>query len=52
MPEKVKFNLEYEINSSPRILFPFLNEPSGLAQWFADEVTFRDGLYTFSWHDE
>lgn len=52
MPEKVKFQLEYEIKSSPRILFSFLNEPNGLAQWFADEVSVRDSLYTFTWHDE
>lgn len=52
MPEKEKFQLEYEIKSSPRILYSFLNEPNGLAQWFADEVTLRDGLYNFTWHDE
>ncbi|HYK75766.1 MAG TPA: START-like domain-containing protein [Daejeonella sp.] len=52
MQEKKKFNLEYEVNSSPRILFTFLNEPNGLAQWFADDVTFRDQIYTFTWEDE
>ena len=52
MPEKIKFQLEYEIRSSPRILFSFLNEPNGLAQWFADEVSIRDNIYTFTWHDE
>ena len=52
MAEKIKFQLEYEIKSSPRILFAFLNEPNALAQWFADEVTFREGLYEFVWDDE
>ncbi|MGV8880132.1 MAG: START-like domain-containing protein [Sphingobacteriaceae bacterium] len=52
MSEKKKFNLEYEIKSSPRILFTFLSEPNGLAQWFADDVTVKDQLYTFTWGDE
>lgn len=52
MPEKVKIQLEYEIKSSPKILFSFLNEPNALAQWFADEVTIRENIYTFQWHED
>jgi uncharacterized protein YndB with AHSA1/START domain len=52
MPEKKKFNIEYEIKSSPRILYSFLSEANGLSQWFADNVTVRDQTYTFTWDDE
>ncbi|MDN3582229.1 START-like domain-containing protein [Mucilaginibacter flavus] len=52
MSEKKKFTIEYEIKSSPRILFTFLNEPNGLAQWFADDVVFRDQVFTFTWDGE
>jgi hypothetical protein len=52
MSEKKKFTIEYEIKSSPRILYTFLNEPNGLAQWFADDVSVRDQIYTFTWDDE
>jgi uncharacterized protein YndB with AHSA1/START domain len=52
MSEKKKFTIEYEIKSSPRILYSFLSEPNGLSQWFADEVAVRDQLYTFTWDDE
>lgn len=52
MSDKKKFKLEYEIKSSPRILYSFLSEPNGLAQWFADDVTIRDQIYTFSWDNE
>lgn len=52
MSEKKKFTIEYEIKSSPRILFSFLSEPNGLSQWFADEVNIRDHVYTFTWDDE
>ncbi len=52
MSEKKKFTLEYEVNSSPKILFGFLNEPNGLSQWFADEVWYKDQIYTFIWDGE
>jgi uncharacterized protein YndB with AHSA1/START domain len=52
MSEKKKFSIEYEIKSSPRILYSFLNEPNGLTQWFADDVSVKDQVYTFTWDDE
>jgi len=52
MAEKKKFVLEYEVKSSPKILFNFLHEPNGLAQWFADEVSYQDQVYTFYWDGE
>jgi uncharacterized protein YndB with AHSA1/START domain len=52
MSEKKKINIEYEIKSSPRILYGFLSEPNGLTQWFADDVSVRDQIYTFTWNGE
>lgn len=52
MSDKRKFKIEYEIKSSPRILYTFLSEPNGLSQWFADDVTIKDQIYTFSWDGE
>ena len=52
MSEKKKFTIEYEIKSSPRILFSFLNEPNGLTQCFADDVSIKDQVYTFTWDGE
>lgn len=52
MKDKIKFQLEYIINSSPKILYSYLEEPSALAQWFADDVTVSKGVYTFVWDDE
>lgn len=51
MAEKVKFILEYEIKSSSKILYSFISEPNGLAQWFSDDVHIRDQVYTFIWDD-
>jgi uncharacterized protein YndB with AHSA1/START domain len=52
MSEKKKFSLEYEIRSSPKILFSFLSEPNGLSQWFADDVHYKDQIFTFVWDGE
>lgn len=52
MSEKKKFTLEYEVKSSPKILYGFISEPNSLAQWFADDVSYRDQVYSFFWDDE
>jgi len=46
---KKKFELEYAINSSPRVLFNRLSTPGGLSEWFADDVNLQGGVYTFIW---
>lgn len=50
--EKVKFELEFPVKASPHMLFPFLSTPSGLSEWFADDVNSRGEKYTFMWDDE
>jgi len=52
MSEKIKFTIEYEIKSSPRILYGFLSEPNGLSQWFADDVSIKDHNFIFTWDGE
>lgn len=50
---KIKFENEYEMRASPKILYPYLNTPSGLAQWFADDVKIDDDkIFHFYWNDE
>ena len=50
---KFKFNTEFEINASKKMLFPYLNTASGLAQWFADDVNVNeDKVYNFIWDGE
>ena len=46
---KNKFELEYSINSAPKILFTRLSTPGGLAEWFADDINIRGNMYTFIW---
>lgn len=50
---KIKFENEYEMRASQKILYPYLNTPSGLAQWFADDVKIdEDKVFHFFWNDE
>lgn len=51
MSEKLKFTIEYEIRSSSKILYNFISEPNGLAQWFSDDVRVKDHVYNFIWDD-
>lgn len=46
---KNKFELEYSINSSPKILYARLSTPGGLSEWFADDINIRGNTYTFIW---
>lgn len=51
--EKTKFAHEYEINASKKMLYPYFTTPSGLAQWFADDVDIdEDSIFNFKWEGE
>lgn len=47
--EKTKIELEYTLNTSPKVLFNRLSTPSGLAEWFADDVHLKGKIFTFYW---
>ncbi len=47
--EKVKYQREYLVQASNKILFQCLGTPSGLSEWFSDDVNIRNDVYTFIW---
>ena len=49
MSELTKYTLEFPINSSVNILYKRISTPSGLAEWFADDVVINDKIFTFFW---
>ncbi|MCL1821840.1 MAG: START-like domain-containing protein [Prolixibacteraceae bacterium] len=49
MTEKTKIQLEYIINCSPKMLYNRISSPSGLAEWFAEDVSIKGNEYTFRW---
>ncbi|NQX86420.1 MAG: SRPBCC domain-containing protein [Flavobacteriaceae bacterium] len=49
MSDKIKYELEFPIHASPQLLYQYLSTPSGLSEWFADNVNSRGELFTFIW---
>lgn len=49
MDVKIKYELEFPIHASSQMLFQYISTPSGLAEWFADDVNSRGELFTFIW---
>jgi len=49
MSAKQKYELEYVINASPKVLFSRLSTPGGLSEWFADDVNIEGSVLTFLW---
>jgi uncharacterized protein YndB with AHSA1/START domain len=45
-----KFELEYNLNCSPKVLFSRLSTPEGLGEWFADQVNVDGDLFSFYWN--
>ena len=51
MTDKKLFSLEFNFHCSPQLLFQYLSTPSGLSEWFADDVNSRGEDFTFIWED-
>ena len=51
MSTKKYFSIEYDFHASPQLLFQYLSTPSGLSEWFADNVNSRGERFTFIWDD-
>ena len=49
MEDKIKYEMEFVIQSSPSLLYNYLSTPSGLSEWYADNVNSRGELFTFIW---
>ncbi len=51
MSIKLRYEIEFPINSSPQLLYQYISTPSGLQEWFADNVNSRGEYFTFEWND-
>ncbi len=49
MEEKVKFELEFPIHASPQLLYQYISTPSGLSEWYAENVNSRGEFFKFIW---
>ena len=51
MSNKKSFSIEYDFHASKQMLFQYLSTPSGLGEWFADNVNSRGENFIFMWDD-
>ena len=49
MAVKEKFELEYLLMTSPKVLDNMISTPSGLSEWFAEDVNIQNDIYSFIW---
>lgn len=49
MEEKIKYEMEFPIQVSPSLLYQYISTPSGLSEWYADNVNSRDEYFSFIW---
>lgn len=49
MITKQKIELEILFKTSPKVFENLISTPSGLSEWFADDVNIKDKVYTFYW---
>lgn len=47
---RLRYDLEYTLNCSPKVLFTRLSTPEGLCEWFAEDVTIEGDIFTFLWN--
>ena len=49
MSDKIKYEMEFPIHASPSLLFQYISTPSGMQEWYADNVNSRGEVFTFIW---
>ncbi|WP_339698247.1 START-like domain-containing protein [uncultured Marixanthomonas sp.] len=49
MEDKIKYEMEFPIQVSPSLLYQYISTPSGMSEWYADNVNSRGEFFTFMW---
>ncbi len=49
MDKKIKYEMEFPLQVSPTLLYQYLSTPSGLSEWYADNVNSRGEHFSFIW---
>ena len=49
MEDKVKYEMEFPVHVSPSLLYQYISTPSGMSEWYADNVNSRGEFFTFIW---
>jgi len=51
MTDRIQFEMEFPIQVSQKLLYQYISTPSGLSEWFADNVNSRGESFIFIWDD-
>ena len=49
MSEKIKYEMEFPIQASSALLYQYISTPSGMQEWYADNVNSRGEFFNFIW---
>ncbi|GER59441.1 START-like domain-containing protein [Patiriisocius marinus] len=49
MDDKIKYEMEFPMQVSPSLLYTYISTPSGMSEWYADNVNSRGEFFTFIW---
>jgi uncharacterized protein YndB with AHSA1/START domain len=49
---KERFSVEFYMNATPGSLYDMISTPSGLSEWFCDDVDVRGDQFTFRWGND
>lgn len=49
MTKKLLYEIEISIHASPQLIYQYISTPSGLSDWFADNVNYQGEFCTFIW---
>ena len=49
MSEKIKYEMEFPIQASSALLYQYISTPSGMQEWYADNVNSRGEIFNFIW---
>jgi len=49
MEDRIKYEMEFPIHASPSLLYQYISTPSGMQEWYADNVNSRGEFFTFIW---
>ncbi len=49
MEDKIEYEMEFPIHASPSLLYQYISTPSGMQEWYADNVNSRGEFFNFIW---
>lgn len=52
MSERVKYTIEFPLRAKPELIYNYVSTPSGLSEWFADDVNINGQNFLFYWNGD